>query len=638
MEDALRESEQKFATAFRLGPAAMSILDLENGDRILDVNEGFEEATGYDRSDLLGRSVTELGLWPHPEECAAGEARFGMDARFRNLEFQFLRKTGEIRTGLISVEPMEINNRRCAITCTIDITDRKQAEAALLESEERFRNMADTAPVMIWVSGPDNLGTFFNKAWLDFTGRTMEEEVGEGWINGVHSDDLDYCLGACGASFEARRAFQLEFRLRRADGEYRWIVDTGAPRYRHGEFIGYIGSCLDVTDARRAQAESFARQKLESLGTLAAGIAHDFNNLLGGVLAQAELAAEELAAGSEPNEELKGIRDAAVRGSEIVRQLMIYAGKESDVLEPIDISSNVEEMLGLLKASVSKHATLVTDLDDDLPAVNARAAQIRQILMNLVVNASDAIRNRDGVIRVATDRVTVDRDIATALAEQLPEGDYVQLEVSDTGSGMSPETQARMFDPFFSTKSAGRGLGLAVIHGIVRSLQGAIRISSEVGKGSTFQVLLPSAGAPAGRTDTGAGVAEALPPSAKGTVLVVEDESSLRLAVSKILGKAGFTVFEADNGSKAIEVLCARGAEVDLLFLDMTLPGRPSDEVLAEALRTRRDMKVILTSAYSEEMVKQTLSAPQVRGFVRKPFRLGTVVEAVRSALLSEAT
>jgi CheY-like chemotaxis protein len=195
-----------------------------------------------------------------------------------------------------------------------------------------------------------------------------------------------------------------------------------------------------------------------------------------------------------------------------------------------------------------------------------------------------------------------------------------------------------MFDPFFSTKSAGRGLGLAVIHGIVRSLQGAIRISSEVGKGSTFQVLLPSAGAPAGRTDTGAGVAEALPPSAKGTVLVVEDESSLRLAVSKILGKAGFTVFEADNGSKAIEVLCARGAEVDLLFLDMTLPGRPSDEVLAEALRTRRDMKVILTSAYSEEMVKQTLSAPQVCGFVRKPFRLGTVVEAVRSALLSQAT
>jgi PAS domain S-box-containing protein len=616
----------------------MLILDLENGDRILDVNEGFEEATGYDRSDLLGRSVTELGLWPQSEECAAGEARFGMDARFRNLEFQFLRKTGEIRTGLISVEPMEINNRRCAITCTIDITDRKQAEAALLESEERFRNMADTAPVMIWVSGPDNLGTFFNKAWLDFTGRTMEEEVGEGWINGVHSDDLDYCLGTCGASFEARRAFQLEFRLRRADGEYRWIVDTGAPRYRHGEFIGYIGSCLDVTDARRAQAESFARQKLESLGTLAAGIAHDFNNLLGGVLAQAELAAEELAAGSEPNEELKGIRDAAVRGSEIVRQLMIYAGKESDVLEPIDISSNVEEMLGLLKASVSKHATLVTDLDDDLPAVNARAAQIRQILMNLVVNASDAIRNRDGVIRVATDRVTVDRDIATALAEQLPEGDYVQLEVSDTGSGMSPETQARMFDPFFSTKSAGRGLGLAVIHGIVRSLQGAIRISSELGKGSTFQVLLPSVGAPAGRTDTGASVAEALPPSAKGTVLVVEDESSLRLAVSKILGKAGFTVFEADNGSKAIEVLCARGAEVDLLFLDMTLPGRPSDEVLAEALRTRRDMKVILTSAYSEEMVKQTLSAPQVRGFVRKPFRLGTVVEAVRSALLSEAT
>ena len=340
-------------------------------------------------------------------------------------------------------------------------------------------------------------------------------------------------------SFQARRAFQIEFRLRRADGEYRWVVDTGVPRYRHGEFIGYIGSCMDVTDARRAQAESFARQKLESLGTLASGIAHDFNNLLGGVLAQAELAAEALAAGSEPHQELKGIRDVAIRGSEIVRQLMIYAGKESDVLEPIDISRGVEEMLGLLKASVSKNATLVTDLRHDLPAVNARAAQIRQILMNLVVNASDAIRDGDGVIRVATDCVSVDPDMAAGLPDELPEGDYVQLEVSDTGSGMSREIQARMFDPFFSTKSAGRGLGLAVVHGIVRSLRGSIRVSSEPGKGSTFQVLLPSAGAPAGHFDAGKGVAQAPAPSLKGTVLVVEDESSLRAGGKQDSGQLG---------------------------------------------------------------------------------------------------
>jgi nitrogen-specific signal transduction histidine kinase/CheY-like chemotaxis protein len=396
------------------------------------------------------------------------------------------------------------------------------------------------------------------------------------------------------------------------------------------------GTCQDVTDARRAQAESFARQKLESLGTLASGIAHDFNNLLGGVLAQAELAAAELAAGSDPHEELKEIRDAAIRGSEIVRQLMIYAGKERDVLEAVDVTTTVEEMLGLLKASVSKHAALVTDLRRDLPAVKARAAQIRQILMNLVVNASDAVGERDGVIRVVTGRVAVDQETAAAAPEELTEGDYVQLEVSDTGSGMSQGTRARMFDPFFSTKSAGRGLGLPVVHGIVRSLQGAIRVSSEPGKGSVFQIFLPSSGAPVrSASEESGGGGDTPRPSPKGVVLVVEDEASLRLGVSRILGKAGFTVFEADDGSKAIELLRAKPGEIDLLFLDMTIPGRPSQEVLAEAVQIRPEIKVILTSAYSEEMVKETLGAPQVCGFVRKPFQLAAVAVAVQNALSS---
>jgi nitrogen-specific signal transduction histidine kinase/ActR/RegA family two-component response regulator len=398
------------------------------------------------------------------------------------------------------------------------------------------------------------------------------------------------------------------------------------------------GTCQDVTDARRAQAESLSRQKLESLGTLASGIAHDFNNLLGGVLAQAELAAAEIAAGSDPRQELREIRDAAIRGSEIVRQLMIYAGKESDVVESVNVSRTVEEMLGLLRASISKHAALVTDLRDELPAVNARAAQIRQILMNLVVNASDAIKDRNGVIRVATALLTIDRDMTAALPEELAEGDYVQLEVSDTGCGMSPRTRTRIFDPFFSTKSAGRGLGLPVVHGIVRSLRGAIRVSSEPGKGSTFQILLPSAGAPA--PDACAedeSVGEAPPASPRHEVLIVEDEASLRMAVSKTLTKAGLTVLEADNGTTAVELLRTMAREIDLLFLDISIPGRPSHEVLAEAVKVRPDVKIILTSAYSEEMVKETLGGSQVHAFVRKPFRLSTVERAVRDALVSQA-
>jgi PAS domain S-box-containing protein len=534
------------------------------------------------------------------------------------------------------------HDRICGSAVAIwDVTKLKKSEAALRESEaklreseERFRTVADTAPVMIWMAGLDKLCPFFNKPWLEFTGRTMEQELGNGWAAGVHPDDLDRCLTTYIYSFDARRSFQMEYRLRRADGEYRWVLDNGTPRHREGEFAGYIGSCIDitdkrrtedelrsnqaqlldsqrlanvgswdrnvvtgkvgwsdqmyrifglpdetqpvfltflslvhpkdlgviketekraiaantpivvqyriirpdgkvrfirsicevvkneqgapvrftgtdqditeqveatellresearlksaermthvgnwiwdiktnrgswseeilrilgrpqdyhpsfeasfqiiapqdrerveqwvrnclaekkgslievrivrpsgdvrtvactsevlldedgspvrmfgtcqdVTDARRAQEEMFARQKLESLGTLASGIAHDFNNLLGAVLMQTELAMAELAAGSHPNEELRQIRDVAIRGSEIVRQLMIYAGKEDDVLELIDVSKAVEGMLGLLKVSVSSHATLVTDLNENLPAVKARAAQLRQIV------------------------------------------------------------------------------------------------------------------------------------------------------------------------------------------------------------------------------------------------------------------
>jgi PAS domain S-box-containing protein len=774
-----------------------------------------------------------------------------------------------------------------------DISERKLAEAALRESEERFRTMADTAPVLVWVSGADKQCTFFNKPWLDFTGRTMKQELGNGWASGVHPDDLGRCLTTYISSFDARRSFQMEYRLRRADGEYRWVLGNGTPRHHEGEFAGYIGSCIDITDkrhaedelrsnqaqlldsqrlanvgswdrdvvtgrvrwsdqmyrifglpddtqpvfltflrlvhpkdlgiieeaqkraaaadtpivveyriirpdgqvrfirsisevvkneqgapvrfvgtdqditeqveatellqakearlksaermahvgnwiwdlksnrvsyseemlrilgqspdyepsyedafqivapqdreraddwvraclaerrgsrievrilrpggdiralvcrsevlldedgspakmfgtcqdltdARRAEEDAFARQKLESLGTLASGIAHDFNNLLGAMLAQAELATAELASGSHAEEELKQIREVAIRGSEIVRQLMIYAGKEGDVLELIDISKAVEGMVGLLKVSVSRHATIVTDLAESLPAVKARPAQLRQIVMNLVVNASDAIRDREGIIHVTTRCVTSDHVTGLGTSDCLAPGEYVEMEISDTGIGMSPETMSRVFDPFFTTKSAGRGLGLAVVHGIVRSLNGTIRVISEFGNGATFQILLPCAGPVDGTTaDRVAGIAEAATPSREATVMVVEDEHPLRQAVTKMLAKAGYKVLQVDNGSDAIELLRSDAGEIDAILLDMTIPGALSQEVLAEAVQVRPNIKIILTSAYAEETARTALNGPPINGFVRKPFQFGHLVRTLRCVLSSDVT
>jgi two-component system, cell cycle sensor histidine kinase and response regulator CckA len=760
-----------------------------------------------------------------------------------------------------------------ALRAIAEAAVRRRAEALLRQSEERFRSMADNAPVMIWVSGLDKGCTFFNKPWLDFTGRTMEQELGNGWASGVHPEDLERCMEIYNSSFDARRSFQMGYRLRRADGQYRWMLDRGRPYYREGEFAGFIGSCIDlnerkrmeerlrasearfaeaqrlakvgswerdvegdriqwsgemfrifglpkemppnsaaflsyvhprdrekfieadrdilsgngpvdieyrvirpdgdmryvrsvaealrddvggptrvvgatqditeevearelaqesedrlkraerlahvgnwswdihnnrvtwseelfrifgqpddfepsyeaflqctvpkdrdriaenvrvalkeksgrsiefqicrpngelrriscisqvlfdedglptqmfgacqdITDFRRAQEEAMAAQKLETVGTLANGIAHDFNNLLGAVVAQAELALDDLSAGLRPEEELRAIRDIAVRGSEIVRQLMIYAGEEKEVLGPVDISQAVEEMIELLRVSISKNATLDTDLGKGLPPVRANAGQISQIVINLVTNASEAIGTREGGIRVTTRCVTT------------PEGEYLKLVVSDTGEGMSPETQARVFDPFFTTKAAGRGLGLAVVQGIVRVLGGSIRIDSEPGRGATFEILLPrteTAG------DTGSEACEDEPEQEPEplTILVVEDEDPLRRAASTMLRKAGYAVIEARDGSAALDRVRTEKSAIDLLLLDVTLPGAPSSEVLEQTRRLRPETKVIVTSAHNEEMAAAALHG-RFESFIRKPYRLHDLEGLIEQAL-----
>ena len=258
---------------------------------------------------------------------------------------------------------------------------------------------------------------------------------------------------------------------------------------------------------------------------------------------------------------------------------MIYAGKESG--EPVDVSEIVERMLELLKVSVSKHARLETDLGLDLPAVRANAAQIGQIVMNLVTNASEAMGDHDGVLRVTTRCVNVGPKSSKAISHELTEGDYLQLEVSDNGCGISQETQARMFDPFFSTKSVGRGLGLAVVRGIVRDLGGAINLASEPGHGTTFQILLPCAETTsAAIRGPNSDIHQLAPPSQVATVLVVEDEDLLRQAVSKMLDKRGFTVIEARDGSAALDAIRGRNNPIHVLFLDITLPGASGREVL----------------------------------------------------------
>jgi PAS domain S-box-containing protein len=531
--------------------------------------------------------------------------------------------------GALLIQRMRAQRRAVALV---------EAQRVVQESEERFRRVFEEGPLGVALVGKDYRFLKVNNAFCQMVGYDEAALVQKSFADITHPDDVRADVELAERLFKGEIPFyHIQKRYVKRNGEFIWINLTASILHGpDGEPLHGLAMVEDITEIKRTQEEALFRQKLESVGTLAGGIAHDFNNLLGAVQAQAELALAELDEGSSCKKELNAICEVAVRGSEIVRQLMIYAGKESAGVGPVNLSKTVDEMLSLLKVSVTKRAVIEAHLDGDLPAIHASAAQLRQIVMNLITNASDAIEDRDGVIRVITRRVTLQEQSAANLSSVLANGDYVQLEVSDTGRGMSPQTQAKVFDPFFTTKSAGRGLGLAVVHGIVRNLGGAIHLTSEPDKGTTFQVLLPCAEATASsRGPAMSAVRELAAPSQHGTVLVVEDEHQLRQAVVNMLRKTGFNVFEAADGCSAIELLRAAGGIIDVMLLDMTIPGASSHEVVAEAANAKPNIRVILTSAYSHETMAGAMSPAQVRSFIRKPFQFGDLLNTLRSSLPS---
>jgi PAS domain S-box-containing protein len=625
-EQALRESERRFRELLERVRFVAVITDRDG--IITFFNDYALTITGWGREDVVGRRAEEFinpeYLLQATDEKTITLLSSGWIQPY--FEGSILEKNGGRRWIRWTTTPVRDSAGGIAGCASLgeDITELRalRAKAAQLETEERFRTVADTAPLMIWVTGADQRCTFVNKGWLAFTGRTIEQELGHGWTANIHTDDLNYCLASYAAAFETRRPFEVEYRKRRADGEYRWVLGTGVPTVGvDGTFIGYVGTCTDITDLKRNRDEDIARQKLETLGTFATGIAHDFNNILGGVLAQAEVGLEEVACGQSAKEQLSSIRDVAIRGAGIVRQLMIYAGQESSASELVDVSALITDMLPLLNVIVSKHAVIKTELGR-LPAVRANPAQIRQLVLNLVANASDAIGQKDGLISIRTALTSASTDLDR-------NSDFIELEISDSGCGIPREVHARVFDPFFTTKTAGKGLGLAVVRAVVHALGGHIGFETECSRGTTFRVLLPTRGEMAPATERLDVTFSRDGADRGGVVLVVEDEEPLRSATARMLRANGLYVMEAGDGTTAVGLIREHSRAIDVILLDITLPGAPSREVLAEARRLRPDVKVIVTSAYGPQKVEESFPNILVDAFIRKPCRLAELLTTV---------
>jgi nitrogen-specific signal transduction histidine kinase len=404
---------------------------------------------------------------------------------------------------------------------------------------------------------------------------------------------------------------------------------SGIPRFEaDGAFAGYIASLVDITDVKRSHEQALASQKLESLGVLAAGIAHDFNNLLSGIMASSELQIHDLAEASPARETLERISSIASRGTEIVRELMIYAHQESPTFEEVDLGELVREMLQLLTVSISKSVALKIDLPGTVPLIHANPAQIRQVVMNLIINASDALKEQNGAISLTLRQVETPDTGIDSCGRTPSTGSWLRLEVRDSGCGMTDEILARIFDPFFTTKGMGRGLGLAAVRGIVDSHGGTIRVASRPGEGTKFEILLPCVSLAQVETH------DTVPSSCSLTknealvrsILMVDDETHRR-PMAQLLRGTGFSVMEASDSATGVEIFREQTTRIQAVLLELTLPGMP--EVLVELRRARPNIPVILTSTYRRE---QMLTDEQSDVFyLQKPFGLGRLLEILHN-------
>ena len=616
----VRESEERFRAIFQQVGVGVAQLTLDN--KIEIANDRYCEVVGYPRKDLVGKGTTDISHREDLKEEAVMLPRLlSGEIQSFSTEKRYTRQDGSVvwaamyRTLVRDREGRPKN----FIAVVEDITERKQAEAVIRESEERFRNMADSAPVMIWTCGPDRSCTFYNKRWQEFTGRTLEQALAHSWANDVHPEDRERCLEIYMSAFDARADYQFECRLRRADREYRWFLNRGVARsLSSGAFAGFVGCSIEITDLKRHYDQHLAMQKMESVGILASGVAHDFNNVLGSIAALAESAQSDLPPASPAAAELARIHQTALGASHIASQLMTFARQDSAPAVSLDLSALIAEMFDLLKISISKSAVLETSLAQDLPPVHANPSEIRQLVMNLVLNASEALDGRPGSIVITTSAL-FDNGVSVA-----------RLEIADTGSGMSGDTRARVFDPFFSTRAVGRGLGLSAVQGIVRRLNGSIQVESAPGAGSRFLVLLPSPSQfPADSPELAAPSDSAA--TRPMTVLFVDDEESLRVSVSRLLRKRSFRVIEAADGPGAIDSFNNSDPNcVDVILLDVTLPGMRGSEVLDELRRIKKDVKVVVCTAYSQETALTEFAGRQVNGFIRKPYRSDDLVKVLR--------
>jgi two-component system, cell cycle sensor histidine kinase and response regulator CckA len=624
-----------FRTLIDRATDAIEVVDPESG-RFLDVNERACRTHGYTREEYLNLKVSDVEVGTDLSSPEAWRSHVGAirQAGFTALEGQHRRKDGSVFPVEVNANYIHLDNGY-VVAVVRDVTERKRAEEALRESEQRFRQVTESIDEVFWLTNvPKDEMIYVSPAYEKIWGLSCESLYAkpDSWMDAIHAEDQQRVRKAA-LTRQATGDYNVEYRIVRPDGSERWIHDRAFPiTDAEGRVYRIAGVAADITVRRRLEDQFRQAQKMEAVGQLAGGIAHDFNNLLSVIHMQSSVLLEDTQSDAETREGIREIMAAAERAANLTRQLLTFSRREVKQARDLDLTEVIGTMTRLLRRVLGEDVALESRFAPSLPLVHADPGMMEQVLLNLAVNARDAMAN-GGRLTVTLDPVEVDAERAAGKPGVMP-GSFVRLSASDTGCGISSDNLPRIFEPFFTTKEIGKGtgLGLANVFGITQQHHGWVEVESEVGRGTTFHVFLPASPSSVSQP---LGLKQAR--KARGgseVILLVEDEDSVRAIGRAVLQRHGYRVIEAASATAAVQALEGQTAAIDLLLTDLILPGGISGRELADLLVARQpSLKVIYTSGYSSEVVNRQLPLGAGRNFLQKPYSVLDLAETVRRCL-----
>ena len=628
-EEDLRESENKMRSIFRAAPIGIGL----TANRVfMELNDRFYEMTGYSSDELIGKNTRII--YPTDEEYEYVDRekyRQITEKQTDTVETRIQRRDGRIINVVMSSTPLDPSDLSTGVTFTaLDITERKRADEALRESEERYRLLFEKSPLGIMHFNPEGVIVDCNDNFANIVGVSRQEMIGFDMLSALLE----------GPARESVRD-TLEFGSGKFEGQYRTVAGDKNVHIkaihqritdRNGAVIGGISVVEDVSEKVHLESKLRQAQKMEAVGTLAGGVAHDFNNLLQAINGFTEILILEKTEKAPEYQGLKAIQNAGQRAAELVKQLLLFSRKVETERQPVNLNREIEQAQKMLAHTIPKMVEIETRLSNNIWTINADPVQIEQILLNLGTNAADAMPE-GGTLSINTENVSLDEEYAPNHLAAEP-GKYVLLKFSDTGQGMDQETLEHIFEPFYTTKEVGHGtgLGLASVYGIVKGHGGYITCDSEVGKGTTFNLYLPAMGIKEFTIEKEPVVPQPAP-GGNETVLVVDDEEWIRDFASLALKQFGYNSLTAASGEEALDIYRSRQEEIDLVILDIGMPGMGGYKCLQELLLINPTLNILIASGYSIDGQVKKIIENGAAGFMGKPYRLNELLAKVRFTL-----